>query len=93
VDSPAISSEKKEKGVHVETTVDAVAEHITSSKNVTIVPGYYPAVAKAQYPIAEKILRDNCINVRFAILPVAGRMPGQLNVLLTEVGIPHDIVH
>jgi NAD(P) transhydrogenase len=90
-----ISTEKKEKGVHVETTVDAVTELITQSKNIIIVPGYGLAVAKGQYPIAEivKILKDQGINIRFAIHPVAGRMPGQLNVLLAEVGIPYDIVH
>lgn len=91
----AVSSSKKEKGVHQETSIDAVGEMLTSAKNVIIVPGYGMAVGKAQYPIAEltKILRDNGVNLRFAIHPVAGRMPGQLNVLLAEVGIPYDIVH
>jgi NAD(P) transhydrogenase len=92
---PSVSTEKKEKGVHVETSIEAVGELITNSKNIIIVPGYGLAVAKGQYPIADivKILRDQGINVRFAIHPVAGRMPGQLNVLLAEVGIPYDIVH
>lgn len=79
---------------HVETTSDQVAEMLVNSKNVVIVPGYGMAVAQAQYAIAEltKKLRENDINVRFAIHPVAGRMPGQMNVLLAEVGIPYDIV-
>lgn len=94
---PAVAADpnaKKEKKEHVETSVDAVGELIVNSKNVIIVPGYGLAVGKAQYPIAEitKILTAKNINVRFAIHPVAGRMPGQLNVLLAEVGIPYDIV-
>lgn len=89
------SSSKKEKGVHVETSVEQVAELIANAKEVVIVPGYGMAVGKAQYPIAEitKLLKEKNINIRFAIHPVAGRMPGQLNVLLAEVGIPYDIVH
>ncbi|MCL4159450.1 UNVERIFIED_CONTAM: hypothetical protein GTU68_036974, partial [Idotea baltica] len=79
---------------HVETGAEQVAEMLVNSKNVVIVPGYGMAVAQAQYAIAEltKKLRENGVNVRFAIHPVAGRMPGQMNVLLAEVGIPYDIV-
>mmetsp|Transcript_30063 Transcript_30063/g.46103 ORF Transcript_30063/g.46103 Transcript_30063/m.46103 type:complete len:1120 (-) Transcript_30063:54-3413(-) len=76
------------------TNVDAVVERLMEAKNVMIVPGYGLAVAQAQFAIADiaKILRDKGKNVRFGIHPVAGRMPGQLNVLLAEAGVPYDMV-
>jgi len=76
------------------TDVDTVADLLVNSKSVIIVPGYGVAVAKAQYDISEIVatLRANDINVRFGIHPVAGRMPGQLNVLLAEAGVPYDVV-
>ncbi|CAM9675675.1 unnamed protein product, partial [Phaeothamnion confervicola] len=79
---------------HRETNVDAVADLLTSAKDVIIVPGYGLAVAKAQYAVAElaRILTEHGVRVRFAIHPVAGRMPGQLNVLLAEAGVPYDVV-
>ena len=79
---------------HVETNPEQVAELLVNSKNVVIVPGYGMAVAQAQYAIAEltRHLSENGVKVRFAIHPVAGRMPGQMNVLLAEVGINYDIV-
>ncbi len=72
----------KSVGTHTEVNVDQAVEMITSAKNVIIVPGYGLAVAKAQYAVADmtKTLRQNGVNVRFGIHPVAGRMPGQLNV-------------
>jgi len=74
----------------VDTTVKAIAD----AKNIIIVPGYGLAVAKGQYPVAEMValLRKKGKNVRFGIHPVAGRMPGQLNVLLAEAGVPYDVV-
>lgn len=82
------------KGTHTETNVDQTVEMMTNAKNIIIVPGYGLCVAKAQYPIAEmvEILRKKGKNVRFGIHPVAGRMPGQLNVLLAEAGVPYDVV-
>ncbi|CAB3369044.1 Hypothetical predicted protein [Cloeon dipterum] len=81
-------------GTHTEVNVDNSVEMIANAKTIVITPGYGLCVAKAQYPLAEmvKILREKGKNVKFAIHPVAGRMPGQLNVLLAEAGVPYDIV-
>ncbi|XP_033726435.1 NAD(P) transhydrogenase, mitochondrial-like [Pecten maximus] len=81
-------------GEHTEINVDSAAELITQARNIIITPGYGLCVAKAQYPIAEmvELLKKKGINCRFGVHPVAGRMPGQLNVLLAEAGVPYDVV-
>lgn len=92
--SGVVKAKAAEEREHIETNAEQVAEMLVNSKSVVIVPGYGMAVAQAQYAVAELVrhLSENGVKVRFAIHPVAGRMPGQMNVLLAEVGIPYDIV-
>jgi len=81
-------------GTHTEITADDCAAMLKDASSVIIVPGYGLAAAKAQYAVADmaKTLNDRGIKTRFAVHPVAGRMPGQLNVLLAEAGVDYDIV-
>ncbi|KAM4748007.1 NAD(P) transhydrogenase, mitochondrial-like isoform 1-T2 [Rhinophrynus dorsalis] len=81
-------------GTHTEVSVDQSIEMIKEASSIIIVPGWGLCAAKAQYPIADmvKMLIQQGKRVRFGIHPVAGRMPGQLNVLLAEAGVPYDIV-
>jgi NAD(P) transhydrogenase subunit beta len=77
-----------------EIKADELAERLASAKSVIVVPGYGMAVARAQNSVNElcRTLRERGVNVRFAIHPVAGRLPGHMNVLLAEAGVPYDIV-
>ncbi|MCH2143090.1 MAG: NAD(P)(+) transhydrogenase (Re/Si-specific) subunit beta [Phycisphaerales bacterium] len=81
-------------GEVIEISADDTIGHMQSAKRVVIVPGYGMAVAQAQHVLADvtKQLRDAGVDVRFAIHPVAGRLPGHMNVLLAEAGVPYDIV-
>ncbi|GIG53965.1 Re/Si-specific NAD(P)(+) transhydrogenase subunit beta [Demequina activiva] len=81
-------------GEHSEVTVAQTVELLGSARSVVIAPGYGMAVAKAQYPVAELVsrLRARGVAVRFAVHPVAGRLPGHMNVLLAEAKVPYDIV-
>ncbi|GAA4545454.1 Re/Si-specific NAD(P)(+) transhydrogenase subunit beta [Amycolatopsis samaneae] len=84
----------KDYGEHREITAEGAAELLTGASRVIITPGYGMAVAQAQYGVAEltRKLRDRGVEVRFGIHPVAGRLPGHMNVLLAEAKVPYDIV-
>jgi len=88
------STADQEMGEYRETSAEEVADLLKNSSSVIITPGYGMAVAQAQYPVAEitQKLRDRGIKVRFGIHPVAGRLPGHMNVLLAEAKVPYDIV-
>jgi H+-translocating NAD(P) transhydrogenase subunit beta len=81
-------------GDHREITAEDTADLLKEASSVIITPGYGMAVAQAQYPVADltRKLRDRGIDVRFGIHPVAGRLPGHMNVLLAEAKVPYDIV-
>ena len=92
-DGTAVSGDE-EVGEHRETSAEDVADILLNSKSVIITPGYGMAVAQAQYPVYEitEHLRAKGVEVRFGIHPVAGRLPGHMNVLLAEAKVPYDIV-
>ncbi|MBU2694033.1 Re/Si-specific NAD(P)(+) transhydrogenase subunit beta [Pimelobacter sp. 30-1] len=87
-------AEDKDYGEHREIQADAAAELLANASSVVITPGYGMAVAQAQYPVADLTakLRAKGVDVRFGIHPVAGRLPGHMNVLLAEAKVPYDIV-
>ena len=89
------SGSDEEQGEVVPIEAQETAAMLAGAKEVMIVPGYGMAVAQAQHTVNEltRVLRDKKVNVRFGIHPVAGRMPGHMNVLLAEARVPYDIVY
>ncbi len=92
--APVSSGEAKDYGDYTEATPEEVAQMLKDSKRVVITPGYGMAVAQAQFPVADltRRLLDQGVDVVFAVHPVAGRMPGHMNVLLAEAKVPYDNV-
>ncbi|MGX5211689.1 Re/Si-specific NAD(P)(+) transhydrogenase subunit beta [Streptomyces violaceus] len=92
--TPAAAADDGEQGEHREINAEETAELLRDASSVIITPGYGMAVAQAQYPVAElaRKLRERGVEVRFGIHPVAGRLPGHMNVLLAEANVPYDVV-
>ena len=90
----APSGDDQDYGEHREINAEAVADLLAHANSVVITPGYGMATAQAQHAVAEltKVLRAKGVEVRFGIHPVAGRLPGHMNVLLAEAKVPYDIV-
>ena len=84
----------EDQGEHTESSAEDVADMLKNATSVIITPGYGMAVAQAQHPLQELVtkLREKNIKIRFGIHPVAGRLPGHMNVLLAEAKVPYDIV-
>ncbi|MFD8077157.1 Re/Si-specific NAD(P)(+) transhydrogenase subunit beta [Streptomyces sp. NPDC059718] len=92
--APAPTGGDTEQGEHRETSAQETAELLENATSVIITPGYGMAVAQAQHPVAEltQALRRRGVEVRFGVHPVAGRLPGHMNVLLAEARVPYDVV-
>ncbi len=90
----AASGDEQDYGEHREITAEETAQLLRDARSVIITPGYGMAVAQAQHGVAELTnkLRERGVEVRFGIHPVAGRLPGHMNVLLAEAKVPYDIV-